>query len=375
MNIGIDARSLEESKTGVGRYLSNLLRYWKNAKEFEFVLYFKDKLPKDSLINSVNFDLKLLKNPLGFSSNFFFQHFLLPYNLKKDSVSFFFSPFYLKPFYCPVKSSIVLHDISYEVYPEWFNSKSQFILRALSRFSAKTSSVIFTVSDYSKSEIVKYYKISPNKIKAVHLAVDDDFVLIRDLKKIREIKKKYKLNRFILCVGSIFNRRHTLDIIGAFEKIAQKFTDFQLLILGKNHTYPFIDIEDKINKVNRNLQKNAIIHLDFVSDYELLVFYSSCEFCVYLSEYEGFGLPLIEAQFFNKPVVTSCNTALLEIGQNSVEFVDSNTVSNIYKSLEKLITDNEYKKRLVELGKENIKRFSWEKCANETLDTIVNKLK
>ncbi|NOQ68001.1 hypothetical protein GQ568_01005, partial [Patescibacteria group bacterium] len=149
MIIAIDARTLEGQKTGVGRYLSGLLKYWRNNKECKFVFYFKDEIPRDDLLNSDNFNLKLLKNPFGFSSNFFFQHFLLPYQLKKDKADFFFSPFYLKPFYCPVRSSIVLHDISYEAHPEWFDLKSQIILKTLSKFSAKTADLIFTVSNYS----------------------------------------------------------------------------------------------------------------------------------------------------------------------------------------------------------------------------------
>jgi glycosyltransferase involved in cell wall biosynthesis len=373
MNIAIDARSLESGKTGVGRYLAGLLRCWKNSKKHQFILYFKDKIPDDNLLKSDNFELKLLKNPFGFSSNFFFQHFLLPYYLKKDKINFFFSPFYLKPFYCQVKSSIVLHDISYETRPEWFDFKSQFILRALSKFSAKTSDIIFTVSDFSKSEIIKFYKINPDKITVTHLAPDDGFTKIDNAEKIKNLKEKYNLkNKFILSIGSIFSRRHMLEIIGAFEKIADKYNDYQFLIIGRNHTHPFVDINNKIKTVNKNLDRNAIVHLNFVSEEELLIFYNLCESSIYLSDYEGFGLPVIEAQFFGKPVITSYNSSLIEVGRDSVEFVKNNTADEIYNSLNKIISDEDYKNRLVELGGENIKRFSWEKCANKTLEKILD---
>ncbi len=373
MIIAIDARSLENNKTGVGRYLTGLLKYWKNNKKHQFIFYFKDKIPDDDLLKSDNFELKLLKNPFKFSSNFFFQHFLLPYNLKKDRVNFFFSPFYLKPLYSPVKSSIVLHDISYEAHPEWFDFKSQIILRILSKFSAKTANLIFTVSSYSKSEIVKFYKINPDKITVTHLAPDDNFIKISDIGKIKALKEKYNIkNKFILSVGSMFNRRHIPEIIEAFEKIADKYKDYQFLIIGKNHTHPFVDINNKIKTANNNLGRNAIINLDFVSEEELFAFYSSCEINIYLSDYEGFGLPVIEAQFFGKPVITSYNSSLIEVGGDSVEFVKNNNVKGIYNSLEKLISDEGYKNRLVELGSENLKRFSWERCAEKTLEKILN---
>ncbi len=373
MKIAIDARTLEKSKTGVGRYLSNLLKFWKDDKNNEFYLYFKDEIPKDSFLKSDNLKLRLLKNPFGFSSNFFFQHFLLPYNLAKDKADFFFSPFYLKPFYCPVESAIVLHDISYEAHPEWFDFKSQFVLRILSKYSAKTSSKIFTVSNYSKNEIIKYYKINPEKITVTYLAQDSGFVKINNEEKIRAIKEKYNLSgKFILCVGSIFNRRHTPEIIEAFEKLALKYEHYQLLIIGQNHTHPFLDISEKIKSANKRLGKNAIIHLDFANEEDLQIFYSSCELTICLSDYEGFGLPAVEAQFFGKPVITSYNSSLVEVGNDSVEFVKNNTVEEIYNSLNKIISDEEYKNKLVRLGNENLKRFSWERCAEETLEKILD---
>ena len=371
MNIAIDARSLEGAKTGVRRYLSNLLGYWKDNSGHKFILYFKDALPNDDLFKSNNFKLKILKNPFGFSSNFFFQHFLLPYHLKKDSADFFFSPFYLKPFYCPVKSSVVLHDISYEAHPEWFDCKNRFILKTLSKLSAKSADAIFTVSNYSKNEIIKYYKLNPDKITVAHLAPDSSFAKINELEKVEAVKKKYGINsKFILCVGSMFNRRHIPEIIEAFEKIANKYNNYQLLIIGKNHTHPFIDINTKIKTANENLGREAIVHFDFVSEDELLALYSSCEINIYLSDYEGFGLPVIEAQFFGKPVITSYNSSLIEVGGDSVEFVENNTTEDIYKSLERVVSDENHRKDLIRRGEENIKRFDWEKCARETIRKV-----
>ena len=372
MIIAIDARTLEGQKTGVGRYLSGLLGYWKDNKEHKFVLYFKDKIPESDLLKSDNFKLKLLKNPLGFSSNFFFQHFQLPYQFRKDKVDFFFSPFYLKPFYCPVRSSIVLHDISYEAHPEWFGFKSQVILKTFSRLSARTADLIFTVSNYSKDEIMRFYNIDSSKIIVAHLAPNDSFIKIDNLEKVKGLKEKHGLNKFILCIGSIFNRRHIPEIIVAFNKIAKEYKDHQLLIIGKNHTYPLVDIENKIKTVNNDLGRNAIIHLDFVDEEDLLTFYSSCEINVYLSDYEGFGLPVIEAQFFGKPVITSYNSSLVEVGGDSVEFVKENTAHKIYDSLKKVISDEEYRLDLIKRGNENISRFSWERCAKKTLDEILD---
>jgi glycosyltransferase involved in cell wall biosynthesis len=370
MKIAIDARSLEGNKTGVGRYLENILKMWHNRREAEFVLYFKDEIPDKDHLKADNFILKQIKNPLGFSSNFFFQHFLLPYNIKKDKIDFFFSPFYLRPFFCSTKSAIALHDISYEAHPEWFDKKSQFILKMLSKISASKADVIFTVSDYSKNEIIKYYKIDPEKIIVTPLAPDSGFHKEENLQKLEEVKNKYGLSKFILCVGTMFTRRHVPEIIEAFEKFSEKNSGYQLCIIGKNKTFPFVDMDQNIKAVNDSFKSKKIIRLDFAEEDELMILYGACHAVIYLSDYEGFGLPVVEAQFFEKPVITSRNTSLVEVGGDSVEFVDDNKMENVLKSFDKVLEDERCYEELVLKGRENIKRFSWEKCADKTLEGI-----
>lgn len=371
MRIAIDARSLEGDKTGVGRYLENLLRIWAEKKDCEFILYFKDDIPKRDFLDSEAFTLKKLENPLGFSSNFFFQHILLPCSLKKDKADFFFSPFYLRPFFCPVRSAIVLHDISYEAHPEWFDSKSQFILRTLSRFSARRADIILTVSQYSKSEIIRCYDTDPDKIIVTPLAPDSSFRPEEDMEKILKIKDKYGLGKFIFCVGTFFTRRHIPEIIDAFNRFSEKDDSYQLCLVGKNKTFPFVDIEKMINDANTEFKEKKIIHLGFLEEDELKALYSSCSAVIYLSDYEGFGLPVVEAQFFDKPVISSNNTSLVEVGGDSVEFVEENKAEDIADAFGKVLGDNEYRESLTLKGKENIKRFSWGKCADATLSSIL----
>lgn len=371
MRIAIDARSLEGDKTGVGRYLENILRCWQARKDVQFVLYFKDKVPEREYFAGNSFVLKRLENPLGFSSNFFFQHVLLPYNLKKDGADFFFSPFYLRPFLCPVRSAIVLHDISYEAHPEWFDRKSQFILKTFSKVSAKKADAIFTVSEYSKSEITKYYGTAAEKITVTPLACDSSSRKTIDRGKVETIKSKYGLTKFILSVGTIFTRRHAPEIIEAFGKFARSREDIQFCIIGRNRTYPFVDIDSRIHEINDRLGGERIMRVDFAEERELEALYSACEAVIYLSDYEGFGLPVVEAQSFEKPVITSRNTSLVEVGGGSVEFVEKNMEEDILGSFERVLCDSAYYNELISKGKENIKRFSWQRCADQTLETIL----
>lgn len=374
MKIAIDARSLEGNKTGVGRYLENILKIWSDRPDSEFVLYFKDDIPQLDFLKSSNFKLKKLENPFGFSSNFFFQHFLLPYSISRDRADFFFSPFYLQPFFCPVKSAIVLHDISYEAHPEWFDRKSQFILKTLSKISARRADIIFTVSNYSKAEVMKYYGLSSQKIIVTPLAPDSSFRREEDAEKIEKAKAKYGLSKFVFCVGTIFTRRHVVEIVDAFEKFLEIDGSFQLCVVGKNKTFPFVDIDDNINRINRQFGGKKIIHLDFLEEDELMALYDGCAAVIYLSDYEGFGLPIVEAQFFEKPVITSRNTSLVEVAKDSVEFVEKNEADFIFQSFQKVLQDDSYRASLISKGKENIGRFSWRNTAELTIKEIIKSL-
>lgn len=374
MKIAIDARSLEGNKTGVGRYLENILKIWSDRPDSEFVLYFKDNIPQLDFLKSGNFKLKKLENPLGFSSNFFFQHFLLPYSVSRDRADFFFSPFYLQPFFCSVKSAIVLHDISYEAHPEWFDRKSQFILKTLSKISAHRADIIFTVSNYSKAEVMKYYGLSSQKIIVTSLAPDSSFHREEDAEKIEKAKAKYGLSKFVFCVGTIFTRRHTVEIIDAFEKFLETDGNFQLCVVGKNKTFPFVDIDDNIYRINRQFGGKKIIHLDFLEEDDLMALYDGCAAVIYLSDYEGFGLPIVEAQFFEKPVITSRNTSLVEVARDSVEFVEKNEADFIFQSFQKVLQDDSYRASLISKGKENIGRFSWRNTAELTIKEIIKSL-
>jgi glycosyltransferase involved in cell wall biosynthesis len=372
MRIAIDARSLEGDKTGVGRYLENMLRVWSKEKNIEFVLYFQKDIPDDSFLRSDNLNLRVIGSFWGIYSNFIFQHFLLPLNLRKDKTNFFFSPFYLKPFFCPVKSAIALHDISYEAHPEWFDGKSQFILRFLSKVSASASDIIFTVSEFSKSEIVRLYGTSPEKIIVTHLAPDSEFNRALDSSAVLSVKQKYGLGKFALCLGTIFTRRHIVELMEAFGKFSEKSEEYQLLIVGKNRTYPLVDIDEKIERINSSRIK--IIHLDFLNEDELKAIYEASEAVIYLSDYEGFGLPVVEAQYFDKPVITSYNTSLIEVGGDSVEFVSENSVDLIFRALKNVLGQAKRREELIAKGRDNLKRFGWKGSATQVLQNILKEL-
>ena len=372
MKIAIDARSLEGQKTGVGRYLINLLKYWKDERDIRFILYFQNSIPKDEILESQNFIKKIIKNPINLKSNAFWQHFTLPANLKKDRPNFLFSPSYLLPFFCPTKSAVTIHDVSYETRPEWFLLSNRILLKKVSFRAAKKAKIIFAPSNFSKNEIIKYYKIKAEKIKVTSLGAGESFKKISfdDSEKIKKIKEKYGIkDKFIFYIGSIFNRRHLPEIIKAFEKL--NLPDYQFLIIGKNHTYPFIDIEKQIQKTNNFLNRDAIIKKDYLSDKDLVSVYNSASLFIWLSDYEGFGLPILESMACAAPVITNKAGSIPEVAGDAAIFIENpNDFEEISQAIYKGLNDENLRKNLIEKGFQQVKKFSWEKCARETLDCI-----
>jgi glycosyltransferase involved in cell wall biosynthesis len=389
MTIAVDARSLEGQKTGVGRYLINLLKYWKGEKDIRFILYFQNSIPKDKILKSKNFIKKIIENPINLKSNAFWQHFTLPANLKKGRSNFFFSPSYLLPFFCPIKSAVTIHDVSYEARPEWFSLSNRILLKKMSFRAARKAEIIFTPSNFSKKEIIKYYKINPEKIKVTPLGTGESFkknsakflsqnnstnvqnnYKFIDSEDIKKIKEKYGIkDKFIFYVGSIFNRRHLAEIIKAFEKL--NLPDYQFLIIGKNYTYPFINLEKQIQKTNNFLKRGAIIRKDYLPDKDLILIYNSASLFIWLSDYEGFGLPILESMACAAPVVTNKAGSIPEAAGNAAIFVENpNDFEEISQAIYKVLADENLRKDLIEKGFQQVKKFSWQKCAKETLDCI-----
>ncbi len=352
MKIGIDCHTLEKTKTGVARYLANLLDYWKKENNIELVLYSTENI----------------KNPFNIKSTALYYNFSMPKQAQKDKVDILFLPFYMRPFFCKVPTAVAVHDISYIAHPKWFNFYHRIAYSVLTKRAIKKSKIIFASSEYTKNEILKYYKINPQKIHTILLAADEKFNAQKNFQEISRIKTKYNLkNKYLFYTGSIFNRRHILGTIKAFELILSNYPDLQLLISGKNLTNPFQDIDNTIKNISQ-IQK-----LDYVVDDDLIYLYQGAEIFIYLSEYEGFGLPPLEAMACGTPVLTTKKTSLAEVMGNYPIWVDNpDNVEEIKEKMLKILSDEYLKGEMIKKGLERAKSFSWKKTAEETLKILID---
>ena len=380
--IGIDSHYLEGKRTGVGRYLSNLLKVWNTVSppDIRFILYFRKEIPLDLKLGK-KFDLKLLK--YGKFSNAFFMHWLLRKKAKKDRVDVLFCPGYIAPVFYNGSIALTIHDIIYEARPDLYklNFVDRILLRGVSKISSRKAKTIFVPSEFTKKELIRFYDIDKEKILVTPLAVDDCF-FSKKISKEKEnlIKKKYNVQgKFVLYIGTIFNRRHIPEIIKAFALLVKKrefFKDkhsLQFLIVGRNKTLPFIDIDKLINEVNNDLNRRAILRYNFINSSDLFYLYHLSELFIYISEYEGFGLPLLEAMVCKTPVITSPFASIPEVvGESAIFVKNPNNIKEISNAIYTGLTDKKLRENLIDKEIEQVKKFSWEKCAEKTLKALLS---
>lgn len=356
MLIGIDCHILEDYRAGAARYIFNLLQEWSKSS-LKFILYFKNQIPKD-IPESDNFQKKLLKS----RSNALFVHYFLPQAAKRDKVDILFCPAYVAPIFYKKKIALALHDIIYEARPDLYNWPSIFdriLLKKVSKISAKKAKIIFACSQFTKNEIIKHYKINPDKIFVIPLAVDEKFRNVGPAAA-GHIKRKYGIkDKFIFYVGAIINRRFIPETIKGFIKTVDRLPNYQLLIGGKDYT-------------NQEIKGRGVIHIDYIDEKDLVSLYNAADLFIWLSSYEGFGLPPLEAMACGIPVITTKMGSLPEVvDEAALSVKNPEDINEISQAIYRGLTDRELRKELIERGLEQAKKFSWQRTAKETINNLL----
>lgn len=351
----------------MGRILINLLKRFAHSDQ-KFILYFKGKIPGDEFLDSPNFVLRKLEPLLDIESNAIFEHILLPWALKQDGADIFYAPSYTAPIYCPVPFVLVIHDISYEVHPEWVPGFDQIFRRLMGRWSAKRAKKIIAISEFTRSEILKQYKTSEHKVIQIYQTATDDSLLRESDESLNLPDKPYTV-----FVGTFFNRRHIPELIAAVEKV-NRTQPFSLALVGEDKTFPAQNIETLINDANQRLGRVAVYRYKNLSDASLALLYKNASSISLLSEYEGFGLPLLEGMALGTPVLIAPGSSLSEVAKDAALTCDPTDPNAIADSLLKLENDKTLRQKLIESGKIRAQDFSWDKAAELTLNVIQNKI-
>lgn len=292
---------------------------------------------------------------------YLFEQLRLPRLLTKYKIDVVHSLGYVGPLLAPCPSVVTIHDLNYITLKHTMPSRRRIVLRFFSTKSAQWANHVITMSNFSKGEISRGLKLNPDKITVTHLGP------IRDgntnsSENWAELKQRYGIREpYVVAFGGGTLHKNIPRLIQAFALVKDDFPHFFMLI-GRIPS----NVDLSAESIGREV-RDRIISTGYVPEDHIMPLLSHADLFVLPSLYEGFGLPVLEAQ--QAAVAVACSTAgsLPEVGGDGALYFDPTSVENITQTIRHCLADAELRSQLILKGQENFKRFSWKKTAQETL--------
>lgn len=355
LHITVDARMIGSS--GIGRYIENILKRIITEEDLMFHLLGRiDELEKYDFSKRDNVNLIRCEFPI-YSIE---EQVKLAYKIPRIS-TVFFAPHYNIPIFYRGRLIVTIHDVFHLAMPEFVYGIHKFMYAKLMfKRVAKRADKIICVSKFTAGELKKYTDVNEDKIKVIYNGVSENWFNITEKDVIHD-------KPYILYVGNIKPHKNLERVLYAFELIKNEIA-CDLVLVGKKEG--FITGDDKVDLLMKNLS-DRVMFTGFVSDIYLEQYIKQAKLLLFLSLYEGFGLPPLEAMACGCPVLLSKIPALSEIYGKHAMYCDPYNVEDIAKNIKKALdSPNEivYKKEVD--NKKYAKNFSWERNAEKVLKII-----
>ncbi|WP_298199960.1 glycosyltransferase family 1 protein [Desulfosporosinus sp.] len=371
--IGIDARFAVHNRRGIGNYTLKLIQ---NLAEIdsnnEYILYIDRDDLEYVLPNQRNFKIKKLCP----SNYLIWEQFVLPMQAKKDNLDILHCTGNTAPLYLYGKITLILtiQDVMY-LKPYFILPRSTSLYQRLGRIyrkmivpkAIKHVSRVITISNFSKKDIMEHIpSIKEDSISVIYLAANNSFKVVNKDEAITKLKEKFGINgSYILAFGGIDPRKNTELIINMFiESKRKEQINEKLVIVG----IPNWKQAKFYNIVQESEYRDDIIFTNFVSEEDLVLLYNSASVFLYPSLYEGFGIPPLEAMACGVPVITSNTTSIPEIVGDAALLINPQNGEELKEALLTILNDKNLRYVLISRGFEQVKKFSWQKMAEKTLE-------
>lgn len=352
MRIGFDAKRAFNNNTGLGNYsrfvIEALLQY---APDNDYFLYSPKVSESNKFYQSVKAKSEI-KNPK--TKNPLWRSWLINNDLQKDKIDIFHGLSNEIPFgigKTNVKSIVTIHDLIFLRYPKLYPAIDRWIYNQKFKYACQNADVVIAVSQQTKRDIIDFYRIKEDKVRVVYQGITTPPIPLQS-------SSKNEINKYILCVATIAERKNQLTLVKAFE--ALNLPDYELVLVGGKTSYQ-TQIEEYI--AQRKLQNIRI--LNNVSFEELPNLYANADLFVYPSIFEGFGIPIIEAFQYNLPVVAATGSCLEEAGGSGAIYANPLEYQDLAEKMSQVLNNLDLYNQLIINGKEHLKQFSKEKIASD----------
>lgn len=376
-HIQVDAFPLvDDHFSGVGHYTLGIVRGLDELAA-EGKLTYSLITPKKWADRLAKYDFehckKVIKNPVPnrIIRGFMKYRWPVPFDLLLGQGHFYFPSFLAWPTWFS-DSTVVVHDVTFLAVPECVDKGNRDYLARVVPFSLKNAKNIIAVSEFSKSEIIKYYNLDPNRVSVAHPSVDRKHFYRRSAEEIHKVKAKYDIfsDKYIFSVGNMEPRKNYVRLIEAYKKLPKDITDAYPLVLvgagGWNNEKEKAAMQQAKEEGYRIIQPKQ-----FVLDEDIPALYSGASLYVFTPIYEGFGMSPLEAYACGVPVVCSGTTSLPEAAGKAAVFVDPENVDDIKEKIERTLRKVEQDPHQFDEAMEaHLESLNWRKSAEITAASL-----
>lgn len=357
MLIGIEAeRANAPQKTGVEHYAKQLILHLAEIdKENQYVLYLRREPEAWFLKLPANFKIKIMPFPV------FWTQLRVSWEMLFRPVDVLMIPASALPIIHPKKSIVTIHDIGWRYFPDSFTWFMKFFLEWSTRFAVKHAKKIIAVSESTKRDIIRFYKIDPDRIVVVHHGYESENQR-NQIDRIDQILPQ----KYILFLSTLQPRKNLESLIDAFRLLKQEHPELphKLVVAGK----PGWKYKKILMEINRN--KDIVVYLNHVNDSDRWTVFLKADLLALPSFYEGFGMQILESFAANVPVAASKISSMPEVAGDAAVYFDPHDPVDIKNAISSILFDKSLADNLKIKGENRLKQFSWQKCARETLQLI-----
>ncbi len=362
MLIGIDAsRAITDRPTGTETYSRRLIHTLLTLETpHRFRLYLRSDSPPH-LFEDV--ELRVMPFPR------LWTHLRLSWEMARHPPDLLFVPAHVLPPVRPRLSLVTVHDLGYLHFPEAHPRRQRLYLDLSTRWNAWAASHVLADSQATEADLVTHYGVRPDKVTVAYPGVDPSLGPVQDPAAIRAAQARYGIEGdYFLYLGTLQPRKNLRRLVDAFAELTSRNPEATAdLVLAGKRGWLYDNLFDHVRE--RGLDEHVRFP-GYVAEEDKAALLSGAVAFVFPSLYEGFGLPVLEAQGCGCPVITSATSSLPEVAGDGALLVDPQDTTALADAMERLIADPALSDELVERGLANVHGFSWETCAQTVLEVI-----
>ncbi|MCB8982268.1 MAG: glycosyltransferase family 4 protein [Ardenticatenaceae bacterium] len=360
----LDARTATDHFPGIGRYVSNLARALPPvlASDERLILLRDPTRPSRWQLPAPSAQVEWVETAVSpFSLS---QQWQIPKLLREIGADLYHSPYYLMPYRTGIPTLLTFYDLIPQRFPQYVSPRARLLTSLLTRLALRAADQVVAISQFTRKDALAAYPLAAEKVTAVPLAADPHFQP-QPAAEIDRIRTTYQLPpTYALYLGINKPHKNLVNLLLAWNMLTEQLPEAPPLVIAGawDKRYP----EAKETAAALNLTSH-ITFLGPVAEEDLPGLYSGAELFVFPSQYEGFGLPVIEAMACGTAVACARTSSLPEVGGEAAAYFDPTQPEEITAVLHHLLTDNAARERRRTLGQKQAQLFSWEKTAVETL--------